>query len=145
MDGKKQADISVLIHEFAYRSHVRLHGRAKTLTPVGGQQDSLHPRGRSDQPANVEVYLEAAEHRLERIYDRITGDKDLFGGDILIEQVGAVAFGSGEMKRRDVRDKPAVHLLRERAHYVPGPQPRLDVADRYPAIKACHCPGERSR
>ena len=82
---------------------------------------------------------------MQRIDHGITGQEYLGVVHALAAQVVDIVAGGGKMKRRDLRNQPAVHLLGKGAVDVPGAQTRLDMADRNPPVKPGKRPGESGR
>ena len=152
MDGL--AHIGIEMHRID-KVHIRvfltevLHGRdhadeavAEVLAAVAGDQDEfLSAVETGDIVAGILqdgdlgigkslIALEFVHHHVQGVDDGVAGDEDLPMGLLLFQVLLAQGRRREVIGRDSPRDLP-IHLLRPRAVDVVGPEPRLDMADRY--------------
>ena len=76
---------------------------------------------------------------LQRIDDRIAGDKNPLGWHRFLAQILSRRFGGGKMQIGESPDEDAIDFLREGGESVAGAEAGLDMADGNPLVEGREC------
>ena len=122
-----QLHVLVFLRNLPQGQHDVLHRLTVVLPPVAGDQDDLLlPVGQVVQLLGGKTVVRP-HSGLQRVDDRVAGDKNPIG-DSLFQEVIFVVHRGTEIQVRDGGDQLPIHFLRERRILVIGSEARFHVA-----------------
>ena len=159
-----QRHIRVTLDEAAQHAQVRLHQRAEALAPVRGERHQAQAREAAQLCCQLRRRFALREHLLERVHDRIPGDRNAGFRHAFAAQRAALLLGPrsaatpGAVIRRRFISRDRLRRCRvrrpaSRAHRVPcgsRPGPRMAVvvsalAQQLGCLGASRARGPRAR